>query len=275
MKAADRVLAHILRRYKAIVPWGPDEPRTTTIIGLVHEIEALTREEAMILLCPPKEPGIGILEWVYRIGGFTRREMMVCNNNAFVWSCLNGHLEIAQWLDGKCQFTRKEILDGNSPAFRMSCMHGHLEVAQWLDRKYRFTREEMMVENNLAYRWACMGGWLDVVQWLHGRCNFTREEMIDCNWVFHVLSQHSRTPQGKWMDVVHWLDGICKFTREELTGGNKVQFRVACRNGHLKVAQWFDGKCQFTREELTDACNRHNDLPTSISEWLTAICASR
>jgi len=122
---------------------------------------------------------------------------------------------------------------------------------------------------------ACRGGWLDVVQWLHGRCNFTREDMMVIgNWACRTPSQHTRISLDKWIDIVQWVDGICKFTRVELMRGNNRRFRIACRNGHLKVARWFDRKCQFTREELMDVY-MEGDLPTNINTWLMVLCASR
>ena len=60
---------------------------------------------------------------------------MQTDEYAFLWSCENGHLEVAKWLVDlgmQKNFTPIDIHADDECAFRYSCKNGHLEVAKWL-----------------------------------------------------------------------------------------------------------------------------------------------
>ena len=80
----------------------------------------------------------------------------------FRWACLNGHLDIAQWL-----YKIKPTIDisaNNEYDFRYACENGHLNVAQWL---YQIKPTiDISAKDENAFRWACEDGHLDIAQWL-------------------------------------------------------------------------------------------------------------
>ena len=51
-------------------------------------------------------------------------------NDIFIWSCVNGHLEVAKWI---YSLDKVDIHANDDDAFRYSCEHGHLEVVEWLE----------------------------------------------------------------------------------------------------------------------------------------------
>ena len=55
-------------------------------------------------------------------------DIHVRDDIAFIFSCLNGHLEIAKWL--YCLGTN--INSQDEGAFTLSCKYGHFEIAKWL-----------------------------------------------------------------------------------------------------------------------------------------------
>jgi len=79
----------------------------------------------------------------------------------FRWSCVNGRLEVAQWLHSQ----GANIHAWDDYAFRWSCKNGHLEVAQWLHSQGANIR----TNDDYAFIWSCMNDHLEVAQWLHSR----------------------------------------------------------------------------------------------------------
>ena len=63
------------------------------------------------------------------------------SSGIFIWTCVNGHLEVAQWLlQVKPDIN---ILAYAEEAFYWTCENGHLEVAQWLADEVKPERYEI------------------------------------------------------------------------------------------------------------------------------------
>jgi hypothetical protein len=82
-------------------------------------------------------------------------------NDAFGLACVNGHLEVAQWL---LQIKPNiNISAENEYAFYFACFGGHLEVAQWLLQ----VKPTIDISACEAFYVACKTEQLHVLQWLH------------------------------------------------------------------------------------------------------------
>ncbi len=86
------------------------------------------------------------------------------NEYAFRFACLNGHLQVAQWLleiEPDIDVSAK-----NEFAFQHTCENGHLGVAQWLWEVSNQTID-ISADNEFAFQCACSNGHLQIAQWLH------------------------------------------------------------------------------------------------------------
>lgn len=80
------------------------------------------------------------------------------DSKALQMSCINGHLEIDEWLvDLGIDFTR-----GHNGALRYSCQRGRLDKAKWLV----CLGANICDLENYAFRSACANGHLETAQWL-------------------------------------------------------------------------------------------------------------
>jgi hypothetical protein len=85
------------------------------------------------------------------------------NEFAFRWACINGHLEVAQWL---YSLGGVNIHVCNDDAFRWTCHYNNLEVAQWLHFIQTPPRIKMSVYIEV-FKNACSYGHLEMAQWLY------------------------------------------------------------------------------------------------------------
>ena len=56
-------------------------------------------------------------------------------DGAFLWVCINGHIEIAKWLWNECKTSDEQsamLHELDDLVFRWACQNGHIETAKWL-----------------------------------------------------------------------------------------------------------------------------------------------
>jgi hypothetical protein len=91
-----------------------------------------------------------------------RIDISANNEEAFRWSCYNGHLSIAKWL-----LNIKPTIDisaNNDQAFLWACSEGRLLILEWLlSINPSIT---ISVQKEKAFTYACYRGQLDVAKWL-------------------------------------------------------------------------------------------------------------
>jgi len=92
-------------------------------------------------------------------------EIDISNNNeeAFIWACSNGFINIAEWLLSKK--TDINISVNNEQAFRSSCANGNLQVLKWLIQLKPDINISILEER--AFTNACSTGNLEIVKWLY------------------------------------------------------------------------------------------------------------
>lgn len=114
--------------------------------------------------------------------------------------CLNGHLNVAMWLQETFDLTCAEARMGCNNALQCACSNGHLHVARWLHQTFSLNAEDAKMVNNLALRWACRGGHLSTAQWLQKTFGMTAENIGP---VRNYLLQWPR--ENGHHHVVQWL----------------------------------------------------------------------
>ena len=120
-------------------------------------------------------------------------------NCALRWTCANGHLEVARWLQQTFQLTVTDARAGGNCALRGACEHGHLEVARWLQQTFQLTADDAQACDNYALRWACEFGHLEVVRWLQQTFQLDPYAVqAACNL------QWERTSRDR-LEVIRWL----------------------------------------------------------------------
>ena len=80
----------------------------------------------------------------------------------FDFACINGHLNLAQWLYKIYPFIN--ISEHNEQIFRFTCEFGHLDVAKWL--MYVKPSINVCAHDNTSFKYACLNGHLHVAKWL-------------------------------------------------------------------------------------------------------------
>lgn len=120
----------------------------------------------------------------------------------FISACLNGHLNIVQYLVE----LNTEIHSHNEEGFRMACWKGHLDIVQYLTQLYKTTKYNMIdihAENEEGFRSACMHGHIYVVQYLAQLHKHTKYNIIDIHkkhkQSFKLACEHDH------IDIVRYL----------------------------------------------------------------------
>lgn len=142
---------------------------------------------------------------------------------AFVAACMNGHLEIAQWVHQRQHTTFGNIIYGD--ALSMTCEHGHLAVLQWLYPVYInsgfVNRHDLMA----FLKSACEHGRIKVAQWLYQAYIDTGHKIDIPPEIFKRVCKNRHFPIVFWLmdvnpryEIVHEIDNwSCKIlTHAEL-----------------------------------------------------------
>jgi len=115
-------------------------------------------------------------------------------NIAFMYSCTNGHLEVAKWLYSLKD--KPDIHAYNESAFSSACANGHLEVAKWL---YSLEdKPNININNEHPFEIACCNGHLEVAKWLYS-LEDKPDIHINNDKVFKLICR------SKNIDLIKWL----------------------------------------------------------------------
>ena len=124
----------------------------------------------------------------------------------FCNSCVNGYLEVAQWLVQEFELTEEDSLCNNNYVFHYCCANGHLEVAQWLVKEFKSIEEDIRSEHNYnnQFNTACENGHLEVAQWLVKEFKLNRDN-VGNNIIFDTFNDASK---NGYLEVSQWLINI-------------------------------------------------------------------
>ena len=151
-------------------------------------------------------------------------------------ACLEGHLEVAQWLAAHFNLTAADARTHDNFALRHACAEGHLAIAQWLAAAFGLTAADARARDNWALRFACFGGHLAMAQWLVAAFGLTAADARahDNEALYHAcVAGHLATAQ--WLAEVFGLGAAD-------VGGPKLYLAAACASGYLDVARWLTGR---------------------------------
>lgn len=181
----------------------------------------------------------------------------------FANACLNGHLEIAQWLytiDQNVFYTNEYYSDNfvlscesgnlkipqwlfeinpninihrfNDYAFYRVCNLGHLEIAQWLyniDKNIDFKyNEEFTNKNENFFSLVCSNGYLNLAIWIFSIDNDVIND-LDMSLIFEKSCKDGYLELSKWLlETFNYID---------LNNINNTFFLTAI-NGHIEILKW-------------------------------------
>jgi hypothetical protein len=214
--------------------------------------------------------------------------------------CTTGKLEVLIWFHELIQFDLKLIVIIDS--FRQSCINGHLEVVQWLYNFYckDYTyHQQFHVYLGEIFRCVCTSGKLQVAQWL-----YTLDNTLDIH-AYDDLAFRNACRNGHF-EIMHWLYGLggipihgwnsCAFISAcrfgdialaqklyhlpiEVSGKNvlinihaddEAAFQSACAAGDLKLAQWLYSLGEVNIHVNNDIVFQLASMyyQTDVLEWL-------
>lgn len=165
-------------------------------------METITLKNNNLVKMPPQK-----IEPIFFI--LTKVKITIIKMNSvlprdFVDACREGHLETAQHIlktNPTHNFYYKFQI-----GFNYSCVNGHLDVAQWL-LTVENNKIDISFDQNYNFKWACGNGHLDVAQWFYERVSQTlsdNEKYNLCKEAFMRFFGHQH------LHVAQWLFNMCK-----------------------------------------------------------------
>jgi hypothetical protein len=117
-----------------------------------------------------------LTQWLYSLGGIDIHED---DDKAFRCSCSNnifnkGSLAVPQWILG---LGGVNIHAKNENAFRVACRLGHFLAAKWL---YSLGAVDIHAENDEAFRSACEKCHFPIATWLYSLGGISQEVIQEC-----------------------------------------------------------------------------------------------
>lgn len=125
------------------------------------------------------------------------------NEEAFIWTCAKGFINIAKWLLSKN--SNLNISASNDQAFRSACASGCIDVLKWLIQLKPDI--DISVFEERAFTNSCFSGKLEIVKWL-----LELKPTIDITAVNHygicVASQYKHYSIISYLSELYSLKGI-------------------------------------------------------------------
>jgi ankyrin repeat protein len=158
--------------------------------------------------------------------------------NLFISSCMMGYFEFIKWLLEK--YPTIDVYDhfvdfgeNKYNAFTESCKNGHLEIAIFLQSLDH--NKKIDEYKNIAFFNCCQNGKLEVAQWLLSNYpSINIDYTIKKHW--NEYNTFVECCQYGHMEMAVWLQSLNKnITFDEY---KEKAFIKSCKNGHLNIAMW-------------------------------------
>ena len=184
--------------------------------------------------------------------------------HAFIFTCKNGHLEVAQWLLSvisdvypkiEYRWDPKKVNEYGRCAFKIACKNNQLEIAKWLvsiilDNVKRDSHGSLWYPFHITDGLlnACMKGYIDIVKWIltdnlqYINMYIRGYERYDELYYYYGVAFRTACEYGH-LELVKWLVSVkpnikFSFSNEIFPPYYSDALRFACENGHLEVAKW-------------------------------------
>lgn len=226
----------------------------TTTLGLnLHEHQ--TFSNIMKLAC--KNNHLHVAQWVleqYRKK--TPTLPRVIQNQLFSYACKYGHLNMAiQSPPSKITIWQRAFLD--------TCRNGHLHIAQWINMKHPDFLSPCVL---LAFDNACTHGHFHIAQWLWSIHAPSIVRMID-QYLSSGRHTFENACNNGHLRIAQWLARLEPFNHT-ITSTNST-FKSICLHGHFAVARWFQQTYRLFNQTHQDAfflaCSYGNLI---LAQWL-------
>lgn len=175
-------------------------------------------------------------------------------NKSFIYACLQGRLNIVQWLY-RLQLYNIEYIESlgsdkyqiyswgpNTISFIEACGTGQLDIAKWM---YNLDPD---IVNAVALSYACKNGHLDVVEWIcslehdivssdsiNEACMYNHLDILKILYMYNPSAFNSWTyiiaRYHKYLNIIEWL---WKLGIPDIT---HLVFTDACCTGNLDIAK--------------------------------------
>jgi hypothetical protein len=217
-------------------------------LTVVELSERVVRQECMALLI--QEHGLSardaflrsccnghleMAQWLTATFGLTAEDARSKDNEALRSACADSEedLEMAQWLTATFGLTAEDARSKDNEALRSTCPYGRLEVAKWLVATFGLTAEDARSKDNEALRHACLYGQLEAAKWLVATFGLTADDARSCdNDALRCACQRQH------VEVAQWLTSTFGLTLKDGGGDGDSLLRTACEDGDLEMAQW-------------------------------------
>jgi len=140
----------------------------------------------------------------------------------FMVLCRYGYIETLKW------FLTKEKINihgNNEEAFMYSCIDNHLEVAKWL---IEISKENNKIINihflhDLVFRFSCWNGYIEIAKWL---IEISKESGEIIN--IHANNDDEFKKSCKWnnLEIAKWLCSLCDEYYIEIENNRIVKYGI-------------------------------------------------
>jgi hypothetical protein len=204
---------------------------------MIVEPSRNTLELAFMFSCTNKH--LDVAQWLYTSITKCHIRVIDCIGTIFRYCCINDYFCVVQWLHQKFIINDPKIL---RDSFCLACSRGHIEIAKWLYCTYnvKLTPKHQIT----TFGDTCINGHLQVAKWLQVLFQITRQQLIEHMPIFE---QTCGTGQ---LEVLKWLYITFNITSSDVI--STKSFELSCTKAHLNTTQWlyknFDIVSQFTPE---------------------------
>ncbi len=148
-------------------------------------------------------------------------------NNEYIFYdiCATGNVETAQWfINIPCPDINMDL------AFRIACIHNNLKIAQLIYNIYPTV--DISRNDDDIFRTSCTNGFLELAQWIFSiKPDIINNISLLDDWLFRETCIRGKLNVLKWLLLIK--------PDIDISAKDNYAFREICKDNQIQIAQWF------------------------------------